>query len=127
MVGLIGLVLLVVGCGAPDAIPTEDPATATPRGITIDYVRRTIVPDAEPAEEAPAETPEGMTSADVQRIKVLDAKTLLDNGQAVLYDPRSESSYLEEHAAGALSFPEARAADRVGELPTDTALIFYCT
>jgi rhodanese-related sulfurtransferase len=61
----------------------------------------------------------------VQRITPAEAKSLLDSGEAVLYDTRSAGAYEALHAAGALSFPEAEAAARVGELPADKSLVFY--
>jgi rhodanese-related sulfurtransferase len=43
----------------------------------------------------------------------------------VLYDTRSAGSYDNQHAAGAISFPESEASLRIDELPTDKTLIFY--
>ncbi len=64
----------------------------------------------------------------VQRISPKDAKALLDEGKAVLYDARSADAHRIQHAAGAVSFPEEQAPARIHELPDDgTALIFYCT
>ena len=70
-------------------------------------------------------SPPTLTASEVQRISAADARALLDGGQAVLYDTRSLESYQTAHAAGAISFPEAEAAGRLGELPADKALIFY--
>ncbi len=64
-------------------------------------------------------------AADVQRITPAEARPLLDGGQAILYDVRSADSYRTQHAAGAVSFPEADVAARFGELPDDKALVFY--
>ncbi|MFW6115879.1 MAG: rhodanese-like domain-containing protein [Chloroflexota bacterium] len=71
----------------------------------------------------------GVTSADdVQRISPQDARALLEEGRAVLYDVRSADAYRIQHAAGALSFPEEEVTERVDQLPDDgRALIFYCT
>jgi len=68
-----------------------------------------------------------LTAQDVQRITLADAKSLLDNGTAVLIDARSERAYSSGHAAGAISLPEAEVVARLSELPTDKSLIFYCT
>ncbi|MBD3320545.1 MAG: hypothetical protein GF350_05550 [Chitinivibrionales bacterium] len=68
-----------------------------------------------------------ITSAnDVQRITFTDAKALLDAGDAVLYDTRSNASYRVSHARGAISLPAFEVEERYQELPTDKALIFYC-
>jgi rhodanese-related sulfurtransferase len=65
---------------------------------------------------------------DVQRISPEDAKALLDEGRAVLYDTRSAAAHQGQRAAGAVSFPEADTAARIDELPDDgTAIILYCT
>ena len=65
------------------------------------------------------------SASDVQRITPAEAKSLVDSGEAVLYDARSAADYNALHASGALSFPEADAAGRFGELPADKSLIFY--
>lgn len=64
---------------------------------------------------------------EVQRITPSEAKSLIDTGDAVLYDARGVEWYEREHAAGAISLPEADVAARLETLPTDVALIFYCT
>ena len=64
---------------------------------------------------------------DVLRISTAKAKALVDDGSAVLYDTRPADQYRTLHAAGAVSFPDDEAAARVGELPDDLELIFYCT
>jgi rhodanese-related sulfurtransferase len=65
------------------------------------------------------------SSEDVRRISPLEARVLVEGGGAVLYDTRSVESYDSQHAAGAISFPEAEASLRIDELPSDEALIFY--
>jgi rhodanese-related sulfurtransferase len=64
---------------------------------------------------------------DVQRITPAEAKALVDGGRAVLYDTRAAEAYRIRHAAGAVSLPEAEVPGRLDELPSDKALIFYCT
>jgi hypothetical protein len=75
----------------------------------------------------PAATPDVRSAGDVQRIAPADAKALLDDGTAVLYDTRSLDEYRSQHAAGAISFPAGSETAQFGELPTDKSLIFYCT
>ena len=65
------------------------------------------------------------TAQGVQRITPAEAKALLDNGSAVLYDTRSAKSFRSKHAAGAVSFPEAEITARFNELPAEKVLIFY--
>jgi hypothetical protein len=122
---------------------TNSPPTPTPSPTTVD----STLPPSPTAEPAPTEEPSPtveplsttassptpvatvpsleLTTSDVQRIAVAEARTLLDAGQAVLYDTRSAQSYRTLHAAGAISLPESEAPGRVDELPTDQALIFY--
>lgn len=66
---------------------------------------------------------------DVQRITPQEAKALLDDGEAMLYDTRSADAYEGQHAAGAISLPEEELPARFDELLDDsgTALVFYCT
>jgi len=107
MIILIGLIVLLAGCGVSDAGAER-------------VVRVTLPPTA-------ATPVAALTAKDVQRITLADAKSLLDNGTAVLYDARSVRAYRSKHAAGAISLPEDEVASRASELPTDKSPIFYCT
>ena len=102
MIVLVGLVVLLAGCGGTgNAVPSANTPSATQAaGFAVD---------------------------DVQRITLAEAKALLDKGEAVLYDARTKAPYRDQHAAGAINFPAARVATHFDELPTDKALIFYCT
>ena len=116
MIVLTGLIVLLAGCGASDT-GSEQVVRVTP---------------ASPAEgQAPSNAAAvpvaDLTDKDVQRITLADAKSLLDNGTAVLYDARSARAYSSGHAAGAISLPEAEVVARFSELPTDKSLVFYCT
>jgi predicted metal-binding membrane protein len=62
---------------------------------------------------------------DIQRIAPLDAKAMLDRGEALLYDVRARSSYETEHAAGALALPEAELDALAPSLPKDKGLVLY--
>ena len=64
---------------------------------------------------------------EVQRIGAMDAKALLDKGEAMLYDVRVPEAYQAKHVVGAISFPEAEVEARFGTLPADKILILYCT
>jgi hypothetical protein len=73
-------------------------------------------------------TARNVTSPDaVSRISPAKAKSLVDDGEAVLVDTRSVGEYQALHAAGAISLPESQTASRAGELPEDQDIIFYCT
>lgn len=62
----------------------------------------------------------------VPRISPLQARGLLEEGDAVLYDTRSADAYRSQHAAGAVSLPEEEVMVRIDELlGDDRALIFY--
>ncbi|MEE8389839.1 MAG: rhodanese-like domain-containing protein [Anaerolineae bacterium] len=115
MIVSTGLVILLASCGTI--------------GATDGQVEQEIVKTATlPPTVAPPPTPVvALTADDVQRITPIEAKALLDNGTAALYDARSAGEYRTQHAAGAISFPETDVTARIGELPTDKALIFYCT
>ncbi len=75
-----------------------------------------------------AVAPSKIASADqVQRITAKEAKTLLDRGQALIYDTRSTESYQAKHIPQAHSLPEGDVTQLANTLPKDKALIFYCT
>jgi hypothetical protein len=78
---------------------------------------------AHPAAGGPRLTAEDQ----VQRIAPAEAKALLDQGKAVLYDVRSEDIFMERHAVGAQSLPLAEIEARLASLPKDKMLILYCT
>lgn len=120
MIVLTGLIVLLASCGTSAAKAEQ-------------AVRVTL---ASPAEgQAPSNTlpptaampVAALAAKDVQRITLADAKSLLDNGTAVLYDARSVRAYRSKHAAGAISLPEEEVVARFSELPVDKVLIFYCT
>ena len=63
----------------------------------------------------------------VPRISLESAQALLNSGQAALVDVRSRVSYDKAHAVGALSLPEDEMEAQIEGLPSDRALILYCT
>jgi hypothetical protein len=64
---------------------------------------------------------------DVPRIDLAKTQAKLEQGQALLIDVRSASSFEQSHAAGAVSIPEAEIDARLDELPRDKEIILYCT
>jgi len=63
----------------------------------------------------------------VPRVSLQETQDKLAQGQAVLVDVRSKTSYDESHAEGAISIPEDEMEARKDELPRDKELILYCT
>jgi len=121
MIVLTGLVVLLVGCGTSDDAEIERAVRVTLASPAEGQApSNTLPPTAVPPVAA-------LTAKDVQRVTLTDAKSLLDNGTAVLYDARSLRAYRSKHAAGAISLPEEEVVPRFSELPADKALIFYCT
>jgi rhodanese-related sulfurtransferase len=49
----------------------------------------------------------------------------LAQGEAILVDVRSSTSYAKSHAAGAVSIPEEEMEARQNELPRDKDLVLY--
>lgn len=63
----------------------------------------------------------------VARIALEEARRRVDAGEAVLLDTRSAAEFERLRAAGALHYPLEEASQRVGQLPEDRLLIFYCS
>lgn len=129
---------LLAGCGpAPTSTVEVEAAVAQP---TIEYRMaevKTATPAVSPTPKPTATwvpvptsppTPENRepTQADVTRIDPARAWEMLQAGEAVLVDVRVAGSYAEEHAAGAISMPIGEVPARVGALPADKLVIFYC-
>lgn len=132
LIVIVSLIVLLTGCvpvQQPDqqgSEPTEpaaegSPATSHPNPAPTDQPTETPVPPTAVSEERV------LTAADVQRITPIDALELVTNGTAVLLDTRSLEQFNQAHIAGALSFPEASAAEYYPTLPSGMVLIFYCT
>ena len=62
---------------------------------------------------------------DVQRIALDQARTLVSQGEAILYDVRSTDSYRKSHAKGAISLPENDFASLIGTVPEGKGLVLY--
>jgi rhodanese-related sulfurtransferase len=63
----------------------------------------------------------------VPRIDGVEAKRLVDKGEAVLVDVRSKDAFVGGHADGALNIPVSQLADRMKELSKDKTIVAYCT
>jgi len=82
------------------------------------------------ARKSSASAPTGTTEvhADgVRRVTPTELEAMLEDGRTVVYDTRTKMAYDAEHIKGALSMPHEEVANRVGELPKDKTLVFYCT
>jgi 3-mercaptopyruvate sulfurtransferase SseA len=67
-------------------------------------------------------------SADgARRVSVAELQSMLDGGEAVIYDTRAKTAYEQEHIKGALSMPFDEVSSRASELPRDKTIVFYCT
>jgi hypothetical protein len=97
-----------------------------------------VIVSAESRQPSPADNPSAVATAQglgtqsipypaVPRISLTDAQRELENGQAILVDVRSKSSYDSGHAVGAISMPEEEINTRLNELPRDKDIILYCT
>jgi hypothetical protein len=83
-------------------------------------------PKADGKSGAPTGTTE-IHADGVRRVTVAEVQAMLKDGSAVIYDTRAKTAYDAEHIQGALSMPYDEVAKRVGELPKDKTLVFYCT
>jgi len=113
---IILMVLLVsIACSltAPLSPPTTDQSQAAIPTLT--------------QTQAQANLP--LTEDDVPRVTLADAKSALENGEAVVVDVRSAEFYSQEHIAGAISIPLAEIDPSPVNLPLDKNIwvITYCT
>lgn len=67
----------------------------------------------------------GVTTADLLLIEPTEAYSLVQSGEAALYDVRPADAYQILHAEGALSLPEADVRLALADLPPDRVLILY--
>jgi hypothetical protein len=107
-------------------------------GVVVVAIILGVIVSAENQQPNSGDTPPAVDTAqglatqsipypDVPRISLADTQRELSNGQAILVDSRSKSSYDSEHAVGAISMPEEEVNTRLSELPRDKDIILYCT
>jgi 3-mercaptopyruvate sulfurtransferase SseA len=70
----------------------------------------------------PVKTPE-----EAKRITLKEAKAAYDAGTAFIVDTRDPAAYKNERIKGSVSIPAGEVENRVGELPKDKLIIFYCS
>ena len=132
LIATVSLAVLLAGCvpiqqpdqqGGEPTLPAAEssPATSPLNPSPTDRPSEiSVLPTAAPDATV-------FTVADVQRITPADALELVNGGTAVLVDTRSLEQFGQLRIAGALSFPEAAAAEYYATLPSGMMLIFYCT
>lgn len=112
------LALLLAACKAPDGAETArggPNAAATPG-------QAQKAPGANSVPVAPVQPPPDV----VRRVTVNEAKAMADRGEAVIVDVRTKDQYEGGHIEGSISVPRGEIASRLGDLPKDKLLIFYC-
>ena len=60
------------------------------------------------------------------RISVDEARTILEDGDAIAVDVRTPDEYKEGHIKGAIWIPVDDVLTRIDELPKDKKLLFIC-
>ena len=94
-------------------------------GIAL-IVALLVLAIANPSRENSALTAGTMTSlSQPRRISPIDAKEMMDGGEAMLYDVRERGFYDTKHAVGAAALPEAELDSLFDTLPKDKDLVLY--
>jgi hypothetical protein len=91
--------------------------------IFVGFYTGRAVPPASIASATPTE----VAIADIQRVSLLDAKTALDQQNAVFVDVRDAQTYAIGHIPNALSIPLAEFSAHLSELKTSDWIITVCT
>jgi thioredoxin reductase len=113
---IVGAVVLAIVAAAIISVERGRPASAEPPGSDVAQGNT-----AQPLNTIPIPYP------NVPRISLQETQGELDQGQAILVDVRSKTSYDKLHAAGAISIPEEEIEASLNELPRDKTIILYCT
>jgi hypothetical protein len=99
------------GDGAGAGAQTANTATATAQG-----------PPTAAATPHPTSTP----GDNVRRVSLAEAQQGIENGTALVVDVRPKAQYDQGHIKGSVSVPRNELPNRLGELPKDKLLVFYC-
>ena len=76
---------------------------------------------------AASQPAQGAANADgVRRVAVGELQQMLERGEAVVVDVRTKETYAQGHIKGAILMPTAEISNRLGELPKDKQIVFYC-
>lgn len=113
---VVGLVVVAIIVGAIISAENRQPiVSAAPGKFSV------------PVTTAQAQPTSSIPYPNVPRISVEETAEKLEKDQLVLVDVRSYASYEKSHVKGAISIPEAEIEARLGELPRDKDVAFYCT
>jgi hypothetical protein len=113
---VVGLVVLAMIVGAVISIQNQRSRSSAMPGAILT-----------PSNTLQAQPTFAMPYPNVSRISLQEAQDKLEQGQVVLLDVRSKSSYDQAHAQGALSVPEEEIVAHLDELPRDKEIILYCS
>jgi hypothetical protein len=126
-------VWLGMAMGQNPAAPSTSPAGDVASLVTQPAVPGTA-PGVVPESASPADDPgsaattaaEEAAEAAVPRIQLADAVAKLGQPSVLFVDARSLSDFDASHIKGAVSLPVGEVEARLGELPPDKEIIFYC-
>jgi 3-mercaptopyruvate sulfurtransferase SseA len=62
----------------------------------------------------------------VRRVSLEETQQAIEKGTALVVDVRPKSQYDQGHIKGSVSIPRNELPNRLGELPKDKLVIFYC-
>jgi hypothetical protein len=62
----------------------------------------------------------------VRRVGPAELQKMMDSGEAVAVDVRPKAEYDNGHIKGSVSIPRSELPQRLGELPKDKLVVFYC-
>jgi 3-mercaptopyruvate sulfurtransferase SseA len=81
-----------------------------------------------PAQSSAATQPaQAAAHADgVRRVTVAELQRMMERGEAVVVDVRTKEQYEQGRIKGAILMPTAEISTRLGELPKDKQIVFYC-
>lgn len=98
---LVACVAVLAACKAEDVTPG---VSSSPVSVNADNT-----------------SPDGAPRVTIQQLQDLIAKN-----EAAVYDTRSRDDYNAAHIKGSLSMPVNEVENRLGELPKDKFIVFYC-
>jgi len=82
-------------------------------------------PAAPAAQQQPA-AQAGQPADGVRRLGPAELQKMIEAGEAVAVDVRSQGSFDQGHIKGSLSIPRKELPSRLSELPKDKLVVFYC-
>ncbi len=82
----------------------------------------TATPTATRARPTPSPTPRPVATITPAQVRALSAAA-----QIAIFDARSREEYAAGHLPGAISLPLGELPQRVGEVPRDRPVVFYCS